>query len=217
MALSSVDICNIALSRIGNSGKIASFTEQSKEASICKLHYQYCLDWLLESFPWGFAKKTIVLAQLAEDAPEGWTYIYQYPSDCVKARAVVDSGGERYAIRAAYLYDDDPERIHRSSVRYPFEIRLRGDGNARCIVTDLEAARLLYTARVSDTTLFPAQFSSLLATKVAGEIATGLLADANIVKVMEQRFVQQWREATAMSINEGRQDEEADSISVRVR
>lgn len=52
---SEIEICNIALSRIGNSRSINSMTEASKEANQCSLHYEQCRDAVLSDFPWNFA------------------------------------------------------------------------------------------------------------------------------------------------------------------
>lgn len=39
-----VEICNRALSNIGNSRSINSLTEASKEAGECSLHFEACRD-----------------------------------------------------------------------------------------------------------------------------------------------------------------------------
>ena len=43
-----VEICNRALSNIGNSRSINSLTEASKEAGECSLHFEACRDALLK-------------------------------------------------------------------------------------------------------------------------------------------------------------------------
>lgn len=57
-----VEICNRALSNIGNSRSINSLTEASKEAGECSLHFEACRDAVLSDFDWNFATKRVALA-----------------------------------------------------------------------------------------------------------------------------------------------------------
>lgn len=50
-----IEICNRALSNIGNSRSINSLTEASKEAGQCSLHFDSCRDAALADFDWNFA------------------------------------------------------------------------------------------------------------------------------------------------------------------
>ncbi len=76
-----VEICNRALSNIGNSRSINSLTEASKEAGECSLHFEACRDAVLSDFDWNFATKRVALADTSNPPPD-WEYAYQYPSDC---------------------------------------------------------------------------------------------------------------------------------------
>ena len=57
-----IEICNRALSNIGNSRSINSLTEASKEAGQCSLHFDACRDAALADFDWNFATKRLALA-----------------------------------------------------------------------------------------------------------------------------------------------------------
>lgn len=46
-----VQICNMALTRIGQNQFIDSIDEQSKAAELCALHYEQCRDQVLQDFP----------------------------------------------------------------------------------------------------------------------------------------------------------------------
>ena len=72
-----INICNIALARIGNSRTINSLTEKTKEAYTCNLFYESMRDAVLADNDWNFAMSRVVLADLGDPAP-GWLFRYQY-------------------------------------------------------------------------------------------------------------------------------------------
>ena len=55
-----VDICNLALRRLGAS-EITTITEGTKNADHCNAFWTYILDEVLEDYSWGFARKTVTL------------------------------------------------------------------------------------------------------------------------------------------------------------
>ena len=57
---SQVDICNLALKRIGAT-EISSISESEKNAEHCTVFWDYILDEVLEDYSWNFAKKTATL------------------------------------------------------------------------------------------------------------------------------------------------------------
>ena len=62
MTLTAVNICNLALAKIGDVAQITSLTDGSTQANYCSLFYQHALDLLVNEHPWGFATKTIALS-----------------------------------------------------------------------------------------------------------------------------------------------------------
>ena len=61
---SAVDICNTALSHIGDSANVSSIDppDGSVQASYCKTFYPIALSSLLEMATWGFSTKRVALA-----------------------------------------------------------------------------------------------------------------------------------------------------------
>ncbi|MEY8773816.1 hypothetical protein AB9K30_02345 [Klebsiella pneumoniae] len=55
-----INICNIALARIGNSRTINSLTEKTKEAYTCNLFYESMRDAVLADNDWNFAMSRVV-------------------------------------------------------------------------------------------------------------------------------------------------------------
>lgn len=164
-----VQICNIALTRIGQSQLIDSLSEQSLAAQLCTLHYEACRDELLRDFPWPFATKRVTLADIGSP-PDGWSYRYRYPQDCLLARHVTLPG----------------VRQPTSAQRVPFAV-VNAEGG-RAILCDQSPAELVYVARVDDTTYFDPLFVSALAWRLAAELATGLQANANNYAAAFQQY-----------------------------
>lgn len=92
-----VDLCNRSLTEMGARTIINSLDENSAAAVACKVFYNETVEWLLRVAPWGFARRTINLTQLAVQDPTvttpnsfyPWLVKYAYPADCVKFRYVL--------------------------------------------------------------------------------------------------------------------------------
>lgn len=188
---SETQICNLALLRVGGQ-TIASLDEASREAQLCGLTYEQCRDQLLRTFPWNFARRRAVLADLGTPATN-WSYRYACPSDCLQALRVVVPG----------------LRIPRNDLLPAFELGST-DSSQRVIHTDEEECELEYTARITDTTLFDPLFTNALAWLLASEIATPLTAKPDMANLARQAYTFTMREAAAQSLNEGWQGAEPD-------
>lgn len=182
-AMSSVKIANLALSHIGNSATIQSFTESSTEASVCNLWYDFARIQVLESSDWNFARKQALLAEHADAVPDNWAYRYQRPSDCIAIRKIVNPGGE--------TLDAVPYRIENSL-----------DGETETILTNVTTASLDYTFDVTTVTLFSATFITGLSYLIAHYIAMPLTGSQEIQDRMLQRYSGFARLAQARNANE---------------
>lgn len=156
---SAVDICNLALSRLGDAATIASLDppEGSAQAEHCARFYPIALNSLLELHTWGFATRRVTLAKLDVES-WNWTYAYARPSGAVRLLAVLPASASP---------DEEGE---------PFDTESNGSGTGM-ILSNLEDATLRYTCLISDTTKFPPLFvdalSWLLASHLAGPIIKG--------------------------------------------
>ena len=133
---SKVSICNLALSRIRASEVENVTTERSKSASACKIHYDPSRKSALRDHDWNFARKEITLALLTETYT-GWTYAYQYPTDCLMIRKIFDVTGEY----TSNIMDYDGSYTQVGKVKY--EIRANSALNQKVILTDSALATLL--------------------------------------------------------------------------
>lgn len=178
-----VQICNMALTRIGQSQTIDSIDEQSLAAELCSLHYEDARDAVLRDFDWPFAEARVYLADIGSP-PTNWCYRYRYPTDCLKARRIAIPGNENPT----------------ADERIPFKI-IHADGG-RAIVTNQPQAELVYTVKVEDTTYFDPLFVSSLAWRLASEIAMGLQARPENFSAAQQQYLFSLGQAQAVALAE---------------
>jgi len=87
---SSVDICNRALSRVGEA-RITSLTDDTKQARACNGAYTHVRDEVLRAHPWNAAIARASLAKLATSPAFGYDDEYQLPADCLRVVEVYDT------------------------------------------------------------------------------------------------------------------------------
>ena len=157
---SEVDICNLALSHLGDEATVASISppEGSAQSAHCARFYPMARDTVLESHDWSFATKRITLAETGT-APGNWLYSYSLPADCLRPIAVLAPGASN---------DNSEDYIREGDYIY----------------CNTATATLRYVAFITDTTKFtPAlvnAISFLLALYLNGPITKG-------EKVLEQK------------------------------
>lgn len=154
-----VDICNLALSRLGDSSTIASIDppEGSAQAEHCARFYPIALNSMLELHDWKFATRRVTMALLDVES-WNWSFAYSKPAGAIKLLSVLP---------ASALPDD-------AGVDFETENTASGE---ELILTNLEDATLRYTVSVTDTTKFTPLFVDalgwLLAANLAGPIIKG--------------------------------------------
>lgn len=156
---STVDICNLALARLGDEATVSSIDppEGSAQAEHCERFYPIALGAMLEMHNWRFSTKRVPLALTASDTFE-WGFAYALPSGMLRALKVLPANAN-----AADDTEDYDQQIDAS--------------NAQIILTNCQEASLMCTVSVTDTTRFPPLFvdalSWLLASHLAGPILKG--------------------------------------------
>lgn len=195
---SQVDICNIALARMGNGQQISSLDEGSQEAVTLNLLYEPALRKVLRDVDWPFARKRASMQLIEEEPNSDWAYSYRYPTDCIMFRRIVTGKRPRLNV--------DP---------IPYEIA-NGD-TSRVIYTDQEEATGVYTVFVNNVTYYDDAFVSMLAWRLCMEAAMPLAVERNRRTDAMQMYNIEKGEAMAGAFNEGQVDKEADSEYIRAR
>ena len=184
---SEVDICNLALARLGDNATVASINppEGSAQAEHCERFYPVARDALLEKHPWRFAVRRVRLAKLNTETGT-WAYAYAEPSDVVRLLTVLP---------ASAASDADSHDYEAESSR----------NGTPTLLTDLDNASLRYVARITDTTVFSPLFVDalawLLASYLAGPVLKGT-EGASMTKTCLELFSLLFSQAAASDSNQ---------------
>lgn len=184
---SEVDICNLALARLGDNATVASIDppEGSPQAEHCARFYPVARDSLLEMHAWRFATRRVLLAKLAVESWD-WSFAYAVPTDALKLLGVLSAAAS--SVDKAQPYETES-----------------GANGALIILTNQENASLRYIARVTDTTRFSPLFVDALAWLLASYLAGPVLkgdAGAAMAKVCLQSFMLAFSNAKVSDANQ---------------
>lgn len=184
---SEVDICNLALARLGDNATVASIDppEGSAQAEHCARFYAVARDSLLEMHAWKFATRRVLLAKLTVESWD-WSFAYAEPAGALKLLGVLSATASN---------DDETQ---------PYEAESAANG-AAIILTNQEGASLRFVARVTDTTKFSPLFVDALAWLLASYLAGPVLkgdAGAAMAKACLQSFMLAFSNARVSDANQ---------------
>jgi len=182
MTTSKVDICNLALMRIGHSKRISALSSTapaSQAEAYCAEFYDYARQEALRLAPWSFATAEKTLALLSSYEPTQWTYAYSYPSDCLKARRLLTGAG-----------NDEPA----FSIGYY-------DGQ-KVIKTNQAEAILEYTIDVDDPSLYDPSFASVIAWRLAIQLIGPMARKRELLEIIMDAYRIDLSDAMAQNTNE---------------
>lgn len=167
---SMIDICNMALSHLGEGETIADLEEGSVNADRCGVYYPTALEEMLERHDWSFATVRATLALLSDDTGTAWTYCYAVPASYVRAIAVIHPEAK----------DNDDQA---------FEVETIANGD-KVIYTNVEDAVLRYVKRVTDTAKFSPLFRVALSRRLAGYLAGPIIKGTDGMRVGQAQMQQ---------------------------
>lgn len=199
MALTQVQICNMALGHVGGRRLITDINEATPEANQCLLWWDTSRLTTLEMYDWSFARRDATLAVHADAPTNGvWAFRYTLPADYVAARYIVNPLGPL-------------------APPAPFEVKLNIAGTAKTLLTDVENAVLVYTMDQTALTLWT-YFAALMQSYVLGHlIAYKLKGDLNLKAQLIQQAIRLAAQAPAQDKNSEMQRATADSPSITGR
>lgn len=190
-----IDICNLALSRLGDTATISSIDppEGSAQAEHCATFYPIARDNLLELHNWSFSLRRGILALLVNTIDE-WDYVYAMPSNVIKILSIQPAGATD---------DFSANGIYTSQ---PYSVEMNDDGIV-IIYTDCPDAHIRYTTKVTDPTLFTPLFITTLSWHLAGMIAGPIIKgkEGEASGVSCEKMAQYWLgKASESSANQRR-------------
>ncbi|MEM9046695.1 MAG: hypothetical protein AAGC81_18595 [Pseudomonadota bacterium] len=150
MTLSNVELCSVALVKLGAEG-ISSFSDGTAEADVAGTLYDVIRDSLLGVHPWSFATAHAELVQLPTAPLTDFEYAFELPSDFIKALSAGDDCRSRGAV-----YQVVGREVH----------------------TNYEELTFAYIRR-ADEADFPTYFVSALINRLAAEFCLPLTENAS--------------------------------------
>lgn len=186
-----VEICNLALARLGDEATVASIDppEGSAQAEHCQRFYPIARDALLESHDWSFATVRDRLALLANTDTWEWQFAYVEPANTIRVLAILGPNGSA---------TDEPQDFDREAV---------ASGSATKILTNQPDAVGRYTVRVLDSTRYPPLFTDALAWLLASMLAKTVVkgeAGINLERGCMQQYMLKLSEAKVSDANQRR-------------
>lgn len=187
-----VDICNIALSYLGDRATVSSIDppEGSAQADHCARFYPISCGQILAEHPWSFATRRAKLAKVAV-SPTNAGSTFTLPNDCVRVVSVHDSN----AHESQYIENYTLESFNGYTV-------------ITCACDDIYIKYVsLNTPSAAFTPLFTDALAHLLASKLAGPLVPGTsgaslaqeemkIYNAFLVKAINQDAVQSYEKET---------------------
>lgn len=166
-----VDICNMALSGV-RASPISDINENSVESVQCNIYYDQSLEWVLTKFGYPVTKSERALSLVSGGSLQEWEYVYDYPSDCMRALYIIPPQVGTEVVNTAGGY-----RL--AGIEYPpipFEV-VYGTSTSPYIGTNYEDAYLAYIKSV-DSRLLDALLIDAVAAKLATYLAIPLGGDS---------------------------------------
>lgn len=157
-----IDICNLALSRLGDRATVASIDppEGSVQADHCARFYPLAKETALAAHPWRFAVTRRRLPKL-EAEPIGTSgHYFALPSDCLSIVSVTPADGWSTAL--------DPMRFTTENVN-----------GARAVLADAESVVCRYVSSKTQEDAFPPEFVDALAWLLASHLAGAMIAGSS--------------------------------------
>ena len=195
MATSDVEICNLALTRIGHK-TITSLTGGSsaeRAETLCALHYPLCRDSLLRAHPWNFAIARSTLAQDSVTPNHEFDYRHALPTDCLK---VLRTSWEASGFTGTAVYGF-PGQSGYANETIPYRIE------GRYLLTNESTVSIEYISRVTDVAQYDDIFVDVLAQRLAAEICMALTDNAGLIQSLWQLYTQKLSEARTNDAQEG--------------
>ncbi len=198
-----ITIWNMALGFIGTR-TIASEEEKTLEAVQCQLYWNSARRAALRDFPWNFAQRRAVLAEVA--MPIGYenqySHAYALPEDLLQALKIFPLG--------------EPWRHWGqdtcAGAEQSFILVYDGQSKSQVLLCHTTQAVLAYTANIEDASLFDDCFILLLARKLAAMIAMALLKNnAGRMEELENLYRAALPSAIQADSNEGHISQKPDS------
>lgn len=182
--MTQLQIVNLALSHLGMN-TLADLAGTDPATTAANLFFEPCRDDVFREYKWPFATVQELLAESAEDALLGWSFMYDYPTQNV-----------------ATVWTVFNEVTTAAKEQQRFQVYYMPDEAKRVICSDLQTAYAEYTYLVSDITMWDAKFIMALSYRLAASMAHDLLGDPQVGLQLTNVYNNVLSEAKRVSFSE---------------
>lgn len=175
---SKVDLCNMAIGRLGNYGTVSDIdTPENDKEIVCALWYDISRQAFLKMSMPNFAIARKRVAQVVETPPYPFTYSYEYPSDALKILGIgsVEDKRNNYTVEANRIYTNE---------LYTSGMPIR------------------YIKDITDVTAMSSEFKMAFSWYLAGNIALEVTQDLSKVNQIEQVLPSKISELSGLNAQE---------------
>lgn len=180
---SKVQICNIALARLGAS-RITSLTDNTAEAKLCNLLFNDIADLVMVEGSWSTTIRRASLNLTSNTPAFGYTSEFQLPTNpfCLKLLSINDvtPGDEDY--------------------------RIEGDK----LLANITSMKVRYIARITDTQSYGPFLTQAIISRLTAELAYSITGQANAAERWMQQYELDVRKGLA---NDGQQGSNEQTVS----
>lgn len=183
MPSSSVEVCNMALQRLGDQA-ITSLDDDSDAARAMNLMFLPTLDAKIRGHFWNWSQLRAALSRVSVAPLFDFDYQYQLPQDPFCLRVI-----------GTDLEADEPYRI---------EAYQTATASYRVILVNQSTLSILYQARITDVTRWDSLFADAMAVELAYQTCYALTRNGQLKDVLYREAVEAWRIAKSVDGQEGR-------------
>lgn len=177
---SQVQICNLALSRLGAS-TITALTDNTTEAKLCNTFFTDIADEVMIEGSWPCTIKRTGLARTTNTPSFGFTYEYQLPVD-------------PFCLKVLQIDEDIPGSI---------DYRIEGDK----LLTDESTVKIRYIARLTDTEDWDTFLRRAFISRLASELAYPLTGEESKARAELEKYEMYVQRGLAQAGQQGSKDE----------
>lgn len=192
------DIVNEALDEIGIA-EIGDLYEGSRPAIVARRNYDVTLRAMHAAAPWNFARKQNQLNMIGDvsgqwdtntNVPVPWSYMYEWPSDCVHARHIIAI--DAYALNASGAPMAAPPAWNRPAPFLVTDMPIPNTGDSwslveghnpdstKVIVTNQLGAILVWTGLIQYPDAWDVLFRRAFTAALAARLALPLIEDKKV-------------------------------------
>ena len=175
-----VDICNSALNMLGGN-TIISLTENSKNARLCNQRYEPVRDAVFREHPWNCLLKRVELAKDTVAPVFEYSNAYTLPADCLRVLQSENSN----------LSNNERFRIE-----------------GRKLLSDEDTIKILYVAKITDTTEYDTSLIETLSARLAAELAYPITQSSGLMDRMFTLYQTKLKDARFVDATEGTADDD---------